>query len=239
MVDSMQITSSLQDYLEVILSLSKQQRTVRVTDIANSLDIAKASVSQALNSLKKQGLIKQSYYGPVELTAKGKEYAEKIRYRHEVLRFFLMEVLGVSPEIAEKDACLLEHDLSNETFESLLEFLEKDKITTRFKREVFKSDEILMEKISEETQKDVSLVEMKPGKTGKISSIGGGQSLEKKLEQLGIRKGKEVTKISSMFSHGPVTIKVGGFQVAIGYGKATRILVEVNDDEDETSRTDR
>ena len=129
MEKSLPVTSALQDYLEVILSLSEENETVRVTDIANSLNIAKASVSQALSSLKKQELIVQSRYGPVELTEIGLEFARQIRRRHQVIRFFLIEVLQVSPEVAERDACLLEHELSQQTFACLLDFLEERNLT--------------------------------------------------------------------------------------------------------------
>ncbi len=138
---SIPVTSSLQDYLEVILNLSQEDGAARVTDIASSLNIAKASVSQALSVLKKQGLIQQTHYGPVILTAKGKDYARKIRYRHRVIRFFLIEVLGVSSGIAERDACLLEHELSSQTFECLIEFLEEREIAPPFHRETFRGEE--------------------------------------------------------------------------------------------------
>lgn len=136
------VTDSLQDYLEAILSLSGESRqAVRVTDIAARLNIAKASVTQALGLLKEQGLIRQDRYGPVELTASGRIYALQVQYRHEVLRYFLIEVLGVPPSIAEEDACLLEHDLSNETFECLLLFLEKQELSPQFNRKMFKDKE--------------------------------------------------------------------------------------------------
>ena len=131
------VTSSLQDYLETILELSKTEETVRVTDIASSLNIAKPSVAQALQILKKRGFITQSHYGPVELTEKGIQYASIIRYRHKVLRFFLQEVLKVEPETAENDACLIEHDLSNETFEKLLDYLEKREGKPDFSRDSY------------------------------------------------------------------------------------------------------
>ena len=136
---SLPITESLQDYLEVILSLSDDlAQPIRVTDIAAKLDIAKASVTQALGILKKRGLIIQDRYGPVELTELGRRHALKIRYRHEILRCFLTDGLGVSDEIAEKDACLIEHDLSTETFERLLAFLEKAEFIQQQERKVFR-----------------------------------------------------------------------------------------------------
>ena len=77
----------------------------------------------------------------------------------------------------------------------------------------------------------VNLVEMKPGQSGVISSVRGGFGFVEKLSHIGLRKGKVIKKISSVFSCGPVAVCVDNFQVAVGYGKAIRIMVEVNDDE--------
>jgi DtxR family transcriptional regulator, Mn-dependent transcriptional regulator len=136
MVHSLDVTASLQDYLETILTLIMEKKTARVTDIADRLSIAKPSVIQALALLKEKGLIIQDRYGPVELTAEGQRYAQKIRHRHRVLYGFLTQVLGVSVLAAEKDACLMEHDLSNETFEKLLQYLKTQDIDAFLKKEI-------------------------------------------------------------------------------------------------------
>lgn len=136
MVQSLPITSSLQDYLEVILNLVQEKKKARVTDIADQLDIAKPSVIQALTLLKEKGLITQDRYGPVELTPEGERYALKIRHRHNVIYGFLTQVLGVSSKAAEEDACLMEHDLSSETFKQLLHFLKEQDIDAKLKEEV-------------------------------------------------------------------------------------------------------
>lgn len=78
---------------------------------------------------------------------------------------------------------------------------------------------------------EVTLSEMKPGQTGIISRIQGGPGFEAKLSQIGLRKGKRIKKISSVFSRGPVTVSIDNFQVAVGYGKAVRIMVEVGNGE--------
>ncbi len=141
MTESFPVTSSLQDYLEVILNLLQEKKTARVTDIADRLDIAKPSVIQALAILKEKGLIRQDRYGPVELTEKGRRYALKVRHRHKIIYGFLTQVLGVSPKAAEEDACLLEHDLSNETFDKLLQFLLEQDINAGLKKELAWHDE--------------------------------------------------------------------------------------------------
>ncbi len=136
MVQSLPVTSSLQDYLEVILNLLQEKKTARVTDIADRLDIAKPSVIQALSVLKEKGLIQQDRYGPVELTEQGRRYALKIRHRHKIIYGFLTQILGVSSRAAEEDACLIEHDLSSETFEKLLDYMLKQDIDAGLKKEL-------------------------------------------------------------------------------------------------------
>lgn len=136
MIQSIPVTSSLQDYLEVILNLVQENKSARVTDIAEQLSIAKPSVIQALALLKEKGLIVQDRYGPVELTTEGRRYAVRIQHRHKVIYGFLTQVLGVSPKAAEEDACLMEHDLSGETFERLIEYLQRQKIDAGLKNEI-------------------------------------------------------------------------------------------------------
>lgn len=119
------VSASLQDYLEVILFLSERGERVRVTDIALELNIAKASVTQALSILKKQGLVYQDRYGPVKLTNEGQDYAAQVYNRHQVIRKFLTEILQVDPGVAEKDACALEHVVSHHTFKKMTHYLKE------------------------------------------------------------------------------------------------------------------
>lgn len=132
MVSPLPLSEAMQNYLEEILNLSKQQKAVRVTDIAERLNLTKASVSQALSQLREQGLIVQDRYGPVELTEKGRYYGQVVKRRHEVLRSFLTEVLELDHETAERDACRMEHAVSSETIERLVDFLIKGGYCTGF-----------------------------------------------------------------------------------------------------------
>lgn len=117
------LTSSIEDYLEKILEIEEENGTVRVTDVANKLKIAKPSVNQALTKLKKQAFITQETYGPIKLTEEGKKIAINIKKRHVKLRQFLIDVLKVKPEIAEIDACKMEHAISSHTMEKLTDYL--------------------------------------------------------------------------------------------------------------------
>lgn len=75
----------------------------------------------------------------------------------------------------------------------------------------------------------INLTEMRPGQSGVIVELKGGAQFIEKLGQLGLRKGKKVKKFSAVFRRGPVTVCIDNYQVAIGYGKAVRVLVEVAD----------
>ena len=118
----MQIRDSAEDYLEAILVLSKQGGGVRSVDIASMLGVSKPSVSHAMKLLREDGYIAMDRYGTVTLLEKGEEIAMRIYERHQVLTKML-EGLGVSEEVAKADACKLEHDVSDESFEKIKEHL--------------------------------------------------------------------------------------------------------------------
>jgi DtxR family Mn-dependent transcriptional regulator len=120
------LTPSMEDYLKTIHSLKNEREYVRVKDIANKMDITMPSVSSALKNLEKQKLVRHSRYDSVGLTDRGMKVAEDICSRHRVIKDFLSQVLGLKAEIAEKDACGIEHAISPETLQSLVRFLETD-----------------------------------------------------------------------------------------------------------------
>lgn len=114
------LTPSLEDYLEAVFELGSP---ARVSSIAGHLGVAKASVTQAVQRLAGKGLVESPRYGRVTLTAKGLDAARKVRARHSILLTFLEDVLGVSHETANRDACVLEHGLSAETTARLSDFV--------------------------------------------------------------------------------------------------------------------
>ena len=114
----MQIRESAEDYLESILVLSQKGGGVRSVDIAARLGVSKPSVSHAMKLLREDGYIAMDRYGTVTLLEKGAEIANRIYERHTVLTKKL-EALGVPSEIARADACKMEHDISQESFEKI------------------------------------------------------------------------------------------------------------------------
>jgi DtxR family Mn-dependent transcriptional regulator len=112
------MTQSLEDYLEMVNFLSDEGE-VRVTDIASRLGVSKPSVLTALKALEQQGLLEHQRYRTVSLTQKGVLLSSEIRERHNFLTTFLRDTVGVSAEIAEEDACKMEHILSEETLRKM------------------------------------------------------------------------------------------------------------------------
>lgn len=109
---------SLEDYLEAILMLEKRIAHVRSIDIVNHLNFSKPSISIAMKKLREKELIAMDESNIITLTEAGRKRAEAVYERHTLLTE-LLEQLGVDPEIARNDACKIEHDLSDETFEAI------------------------------------------------------------------------------------------------------------------------
>ena len=118
-----ELSHSLEDYLEAILIISQAKKTVRVKDLVKKQSVKTASVIGALKKLEKKGLVEHEHYGYIELTSKGIKKANKIYDKHKLLYKFLTEILDVNKNIAEKDACLIEHYISDDTFDKMITFM--------------------------------------------------------------------------------------------------------------------
>ena len=122
----MNIYESAEDYLERILILQERNKEVRSIDIAHDMGFSKPSISVAMKKLKEAGLIKIDENGFITLTKEGHVIADKVYEKHCVLKQTLINI-GVSPEQAEKDACKVEHVISEETFDAIKEHIKKHK----------------------------------------------------------------------------------------------------------------
>lgn len=123
MEEDIVLTPSLEDYLERVFFLEKQSQEVRVTDIAISMNLSKPSVNRAINTLKNAGLINHEHYGVLSLTDEGRKIAKNVAERHILLKHFLIDLLNIDADIAEKEACIMEHAVSQHTMEKLSDYL--------------------------------------------------------------------------------------------------------------------
>lgn len=120
----MRVHESAEDYLEAILMLTERKGYARSVDVANELGFSKASVSVAMKKLRESGHVEMAADGGLTLTEAGLEVARRIYDRHRLLTDFFVR-LGVDPKTAARDACRVEHDLSEETFSRLVEHARK------------------------------------------------------------------------------------------------------------------
>ena len=118
------MTKSLEDYIEAIYVLIRREGAARVRDVAAELHVKMPSVVKAMAELKKLELVTQEPYGDIELTAKGRRVANSVLTRHTILKAFLVK-LGVTEQVADNDACLMEHILSAQTMDRIRDFLGK------------------------------------------------------------------------------------------------------------------
>ena len=134
------LSQSLEDYLETIYTEVQSKNCAKVTDIATLLNVRKASVTGALNTLSEKGYINYTPYSVITLTKKGEETAQKILLRHKVMTNFLKNILNLSEEEATENACRMEHIMTEEMFSRIHSF-------SHFIQDYAKSDKKFQEKL--------------------------------------------------------------------------------------------
>jgi DtxR family Mn-dependent transcriptional regulator len=117
------LSRKAEDYLEAILNITDKKGYARIKDIAQELGITPPSVTEMVSKLAKKKLVLYEKYGAVRLTEKGRDIARRVKQRHETFNKFLKIIL-VPTDIAEKDACILEHHLNTITIKQFSQFLE-------------------------------------------------------------------------------------------------------------------
>ncbi len=119
----MNLSKSFEDYLETIYFIKKLNGVVRVKNVAKDLDVSMPSVTGAVKKLAGLDLVIYEKYGLIKLTKKGEKLAKEVYKKHEALFVFLTKFLGVTKEVALKEACAIEHDISDSTLKKLKKFI--------------------------------------------------------------------------------------------------------------------
>ena len=118
------LSASLEDYLEAIFNLSAEGTVARSKDIADLLDVSRSSVTGALRVLAEKRLVNYKPYGYVTLTEIGYQEAERVARKHDIIKSFFVNILGVDKIVAGKAACRTEHALGSQIVHRLLSFIE-------------------------------------------------------------------------------------------------------------------
>ena len=123
MSKSTRLSASLEDYIEAIYNIAEEKQKARSKDIAASLNVSGASVTEALRSLSAKGLINYAPYEAITLTEKGRHVAKDVVHRHNALKQFFIDVLGVPDDIAEDGACRVEHAAPQKIIDQMINFI--------------------------------------------------------------------------------------------------------------------
>lgn len=119
----MKLTSSQEEYLKTIYLLEKNNKKVRVTDIALKLEITKPSVNKAINLLRDMGLLHYETYGNISLSKEGESYAIEVIKKQDIVTMFLVEILGIERRQAETEAVAMKHAISEQTIKKLNQYI--------------------------------------------------------------------------------------------------------------------
>jgi len=249
MSDATALTPTLEDYLEAISRLVARKGDAHAKDIAEAVSVHISTVTTALRSLSEKGLIHYSPYKAAKLTRDGQKVADRIVDRHEAIRTFLTEILLVSGDVAEENACRMEHVLDKEVMEHLTFFARfvrqcpraGDEWLDRFRyylghggqpprdaRTLQEWLQGLQQTIDEQKGgRDVmTLDRLKVGQKAKIVKVGGAGSLRRRIVDMGVVKGApiEVVKVAPLGD--PLEVKIKRYNLSLRKSEAAGIQVE-------------
>jgi DtxR family Mn-dependent transcriptional regulator len=233
------ISESLEDYLETIHDLVRDKKVARVKDIARTRNVSMASVSTAMRRLADLGLVDYTQREFIAMTEKGEGVVRRIVARHQLLRRFLTAFLQVDAEIADKDACQIEHHVSDQTVDRLvrlLEFLETCP-DGRQALEAFQGcrevnpefgdcDELCLRR-AQRVRELVTrpLRDLQPGERGLIAKIKAVGALRQRLIDMGLLPHTEVAVERVAPTGDPMWIRIRGFNLSLRKDEAQGILV--------------
>ena len=119
------LTATRENYLRALFQLGRGGGGVRLTDLARMQTVRLPTARHAVDRLREAGLVQQENYGLITLTESGATLGRKLAERFELTRTFLMEVLGLSEHAAEREACMMEHHLDEDTLERIATFVQR------------------------------------------------------------------------------------------------------------------
>jgi DtxR family Mn-dependent transcriptional regulator len=241
------LSASLEDYLEAIFWIVQSKGAVRAKDIANKLSVKASSVTGALRSLSEKKYINYAPYDVITLTKQGQKVAEKVVRRHQILKEFFIDVLGVEENVADEGACSLEHSIPRPVVEKLVDFMEFVEVCPRGGKDWLKafgqrckakkknSCEKCMDTCLTNFRKDkeiklteeikTTVADLKPKQKGVVVRINRRGVLAKRLAEMGVGKGAlvEFERVAPLGD--PIDIKVKGYHLSLRKSEAADIQI--------------
>lgn len=236
------LTDALEDYLETIYRLVRKQSFARVRDIAKARNVKAGSVSPALKRLSDMGLVTYVRREYITLTEEGERQARRVYARHRLLIRFFETVLQMPHEAADREACAMEHSLSDEGMDRLVRFFEflsacpnsAPEFLERFHGCSLVHDDVppcphpcegLEEPHIERRGKTMSVYELKPGQQGKVTQVNAQGAIRQRLLDMGILPDASVEVERVAPAGEPIWIKLHGAQLALRRREAEAVLV--------------
>jgi DtxR family Mn-dependent transcriptional regulator len=232
-------SKSVEDYLRVLYTLSRNGRIVATTEISQCLQVAPASVTEMLKKLAEKGYINYSPYHGSTLTAEGLQVAQKITRKHRLLEKFLSDVLKIGKDKVHTQASDMEHSLSDEAEESLCRFLkypdtcpDDGKVIPPCDLPFSSCEECIemhrkgFEEVGKRKQNLVSITNLKEGDLGKISFIRGEHKVLQRLLDMGLTPSTCISVVRVAPLNGPIEVAVRGSKLALGQDIASNVFVE-------------
>ncbi len=233
------MSASTEEYLEALYNLTQDGESASTSDISKRLHIAPASVTEMLKKLADNGYVDYSPYQGVTLTPKGFDLAEKMARKHRLLERFLHDILHIGNDKVHKEACAMEHALSDETERALCQTLKSpDKCPDDEKvippcnlgfsscAECQKWGGDNLEKVGKRNANVVSMSSLKEKQEGTIAFIRGDNKVLRRLLDMGLTPGTKI-KVSRIAPlKGPVEIAVRGSKLALGDEIVCNVFVE-------------
>ena len=238
----LKLSQRLEDYIEAVLVQVRQHGVARVRDIAAATNVSKSSVTAALKQLAQKGLIEHAPYEFVTLTERGREVAKRILRKHNLLTSFLINVLGIDRDLAEKNACRIEHVIDSKVLERLnllASYIQQcplgaNEWLERFSAYVKQQESRMSTSKDEQAEpagagdgnKQITLEQMKPGQSGKVKKIKADGLTRQRLMDMGLTPGADffVERVAPLGD--PVEIKVRDYHLSLRKAEASCIIVE-------------
>jgi len=240
------LTPALEDYLETIFALVRETGMARVRDIASARGVKAGSVSPALARLAALGLVRYARREYVSLPGQGEAEARRVTARHTVLTHFFQEVLQLPVAVAERDACAIEHSLSDETMDRLVRLFEflrscpqgRDSFVDRFH-----ACPLVQEDVPACTQGCrlptgqsagprppaevplTALFSLRPGERGRVARIDAKGPVRQRLLDMGILPDALIELERTAPLGDPIWIRLQGYQLSLRRTEAEAVLV--------------
>jgi DtxR family transcriptional regulator, Mn-dependent transcriptional regulator len=211
------LTQSAEDYLLAIYRLQGETDGARVKDVADMLGVKKPSVVTQVQRLKDEGVVEHAPYGRIELTAKGRDLGRELLRKNRVVYHFLHDVLGVERQVAESEACGIEHHLHHETFSRFVEFMTQNSQV----QEALDADADLRIEL-------FTLYELDVGTCATVARLGGDDETRARCMAAGFKPGHRVRLLNVALDGQALDLQVSGRVQIVPRDLAAHVIMDAD-----------